>query len=207
MSWLLSRVVPKNKWEGRTHGGLSQRCRTFLPLGTAPLTKDHETRCALSIVGGVVPLPTCPYPSLSTDAVQSQHLGPFLTLAQNRTTSETRLRATAQNAAIIQWRLASVFIAQTSTQAPKNIGHDLSPRPAPLTPSPPRECSPMQVRMLGEHSRDVRRHASTSSSRGLKLRMRSSVRPGLSMISTTAPSSRITLQACSTASSVVAYPA
>src|SRR5689334_13557123 len=44
--------VPKNRWPGRTHGGLSQVWQTNMPLGisASPLARRHETRWAASIL-------------------------------------------------------------------------------------------------------------------------------------------------------------
>lgn len=42
----LSSFVPRNRWEGRQHFGVSQWWQTLDPVGIGPYANSHATRCA-----------------------------------------------------------------------------------------------------------------------------------------------------------------
>lgn len=84
MSRLLSPFVPKNKWSGRTHAGLSQRWHTHSSSSNAPYVIRYEYRCASS-TAGLVP-PNAPYPVRFLAANHSQHPSPLRTFVQKRST-------------------------------------------------------------------------------------------------------------------------
>jgi hypothetical protein len=46
MSAMLSACVPRNRWDGLTHDGLSHRWHTHIPSAIGPLCNSHEYRCA-----------------------------------------------------------------------------------------------------------------------------------------------------------------
>lgn len=46
MSRMFSACVPKNKWSGLMHFGLSHLCKTFIPSGISDRNAIQETRCA-----------------------------------------------------------------------------------------------------------------------------------------------------------------
>lgn len=68
----LSLVVPRKRWSGRTHGGLSQWCSTRMPGGMGPLCNSQDTRWALSVRQPRPPSPILPYPFLYRAPAQSQ---------------------------------------------------------------------------------------------------------------------------------------
>jgi len=72
MSRRLSATVPRNRWAGFTHGGLSQWWQTSRPAGMGPLASSHETRCARSDPSRPSGL-SSPYPSVLLPANQGQH--------------------------------------------------------------------------------------------------------------------------------------
>ena len=82
MSAMFSAWLPRNKWSGLQHGGLSQRWSTNSPGGMGPRASVHATRCAPCCRASQ---PTTPYPVGSLQPVQSRHPLSFggATLAQN----------------------------------------------------------------------------------------------------------------------------
>ena len=92
MSRTLSSCVPRNRWFGFTHCGLSHECKTFIPSGIAPLCNSHDTRWAYSMPSPLRPAPIRPYlrfPFLSFKqlAVQTQQSPEVSTFAQNLSSS------------------------------------------------------------------------------------------------------------------------
>lgn len=85
MSWVLSRLVPRNRWSGRTQGGLSHRWSTHRPTDIGPFAISHERRCAEMFLGRKVAEPRVkmPYPRRALAPRHSQHPSPLMTFAQN----------------------------------------------------------------------------------------------------------------------------
>lgn len=82
LSVMLSWGVPRNRWLGFVHSGLSQWWQTSKPSGMGPLCSSHENRCAGSWL--VSPLgENRPYPFLSFLADHVQQVSVLVTLSQN----------------------------------------------------------------------------------------------------------------------------
>lgn len=71
LSSQLSWFVPRNRWSGRTHDGLSHLCRTSRVPGS-PCAMIQLARCALRMLSWLLTRKN-PYPSSSTEQIQTQH--------------------------------------------------------------------------------------------------------------------------------------
>lgn len=71
-SIMLSRCVPRNRWLGRTHGGLSQTWQTCSPRGIGPFSSSHAMRCTPTVFPRRAGAAIHPYPLLSVYPRQTQ---------------------------------------------------------------------------------------------------------------------------------------
>lgn len=77
-SALLSDGVPKNRWSGLTHGGLSHLWQTYIPLGMGPFISSQAKRWAYFLP------PYLPYPCSVSKPRHSQHSPDLSTCDQKR---------------------------------------------------------------------------------------------------------------------------
>lgn len=84
LSSMLSWCVPRNRWSGLTHPGVSQWCRHCKPSGISPLATDHEKRCARTMLAGRLGR-NWPYPFAVFPPVHSQQpsSGNLITFSKN----------------------------------------------------------------------------------------------------------------------------
>lgn len=81
ISWLLSFLVPRNKWSGRTHLLLSHLWQTHSPSGIGPKCIIHDTRWASTVSFSIL---KAPYPVLPLEpAIQYQQSSVWMTFMKN----------------------------------------------------------------------------------------------------------------------------
>lgn len=90
ISAVLSRIVPRNKWSGLTHAGMSHLWQTTNPNGISPLCSIHENRCALCSF--FLDMRKRPWPKSDFAPSHSQQVSVFSTLAQKLLTLPPYLR-------------------------------------------------------------------------------------------------------------------
>ena len=109
-SLVLSAGVPRNRWAGLQHGGLSQEWHADMPTGRAPMLRESETREA--VWNSPLATANCPYPARWRRAAHSQHSSgpPMSTFDQNlsRNVWSTLLRSSTR---------------PLTSQPPAHIGH------------------------------------------------------------------------------------
>lgn len=86
LSVMLSWGVPRNRWLGFTHLGLSQWWQTNIPSGIGPLCNSQEKRCDMVLLSSAVGLNE-PYPPLFVAPVQFQQPSVLATRSQNRSST------------------------------------------------------------------------------------------------------------------------
>jgi hypothetical protein len=90
LSAVLSSCVPKKRWAGLTHGGLSHLCKTNKSVGTDPKASQYETRGANRQLLEMRDMRTCPWPNFNREPFQIQQSPVLSTLVQKRAASSGR---------------------------------------------------------------------------------------------------------------------